>query len=226
MRRQQRLYYPIGMVLLLLMLLPGCRGERTEIATDGSTTVAGTEGMPPGQAPTTAAPQAAPPQPPDLRLEVNLAKRDLYVYRNGEQIDTHKVAVGSKEWPTPTGEWTISQVVWNPEWIPPDESWAEDREPKEPGDPDNPLGRVQLVYNLPNSIHGTNQPDSIGKAVSHGSIRVTNDVGIKLARQVMESGGAGRDEAWYQKVGEKRSQKEVVAIPNPVPISVVQGSRE
>jgi lipoprotein-anchoring transpeptidase ErfK/SrfK len=225
MKHQQK-PFSIGIVLLLVMLFPGCRAERTDVSTGGSTTVAGTEGIPPAQAPSTTAAQAAPQQPPDLRLEVNLAERELYVYRNGERIDTHGVAVGSKEWPTPTGEWTISQVVWNPEWIPPDESWAEDREPKKPGEKDNPLGRAQLVYALPNSIHGTNAPDSIGKAVSHGSIRVTNEVAIELARQVMESGGAGKDEAWYQRARENRSEKQIVAIPNPVPISVVEGKRE
>jgi lipoprotein-anchoring transpeptidase ErfK/SrfK len=225
MRRQQTIY-AIGMAFLLSVLLGGCRAERTDIATDGSTTVVGTEGLPPAPAPTTTTPQVVQQPPPDLRLEVNLAERELYVYRNGERIDTHKVAVGSKEWPTPTGEWTISQVVWNPEWIPPDQSWAEEREPKKPGEPDNTLGRVQLVYNLPNSIHGTNAPDSIGKAVSHGSIRVTNEVGTKLARQVMESGGANRDEAWIEKTRENRTEKQVVAIPNPIPISVVPGKSE
>jgi lipoprotein-anchoring transpeptidase ErfK/SrfK len=226
MLRKQTLY-PIGMMVLLGLLLGGCRAERTDIATGGTTTVVGTEGLSPTQAPTSTATQTVPQQPPpDLRLEVNLAERELYVYRNGERIDTHRVAVGSKEWPTPTGEWTISQVVWNPEWIPPDQSWAEEREPKKPGDPDNPLGRVQLVYSLPNSIHGTNAPDSIGKAVSHGSIRVTNEVGTKLARQVMESGGANRDEAWIERTRENRSEKQVVAIPNPIPISVVPGKSE
>ncbi|HEX7705178.1 MAG TPA: L,D-transpeptidase family protein [Thermoanaerobaculia bacterium] len=226
MSRQQTLY-SIGMMFLLGMLLGGCRAERTDISTDGSTTVVDTGGLPSTQPPTATATQTVPQQqPPDLRLEVNLAQRELYVYRSGERIDTHKVAVGSKEWPTPTGEWTISQVVWNPEWIPPNESWAEDEEPKQPGDPDNPLGRVQLVYQLPNSIHGTNAPDSVGKAVSHGSIRVTNEVGTKLGRQVMESGGASRDEAWFERARANRTEKQVVEIPNPVPISVVPGKSE
>jgi lipoprotein-anchoring transpeptidase ErfK/SrfK len=227
MRRQQTLY-SIVMVLFLVPVLTGCRAEREDTSTERSrTVVVGTQGEPLGDAPTAAAPpMTVPQQPPDLRLEVNLGQRELYVYREGARVDTHKVAVGSTEWPTPTGEWTISQVVWNPEWIPPDESWAEDKEPKKPGESDNPLGRAQLVYNLPNSIHGTNEPGSIGKAVSHGSIRVTNDVATKLAREVMESGGAGKDEAWYERVRENRSEKQVVAIPNPVPIRVVQGGSD
>ena len=69
-----------------------------------------------------------------------------------------------------------------------------EEEVAEPGDPENPLGRAQLVYSPPNTIHGTNAPESVGQAVSHGSIRVTNEVAMELAREVMEAGGAGRDE--------------------------------
>lgn len=158
--------------------------------------------------------------PPDLRLEVDLDARELYVHRGGERVETHPVAVGSEEWPTPTGEWTIGQVVWNPRWIPPEEEWAEDEEVKEPGDPENPLGRAQLVYSPPNTVHGTNDESSLGQAVSHGSLRVSNQVAMDLARQVMEAGGAGKDEEWYRTARENRSERRLVNIPNPVPIRV------
>jgi lipoprotein-anchoring transpeptidase ErfK/SrfK len=161
-----------------------------------------------------------PPPPPELRLEVDVSARELRVYRNDEQVATHPVAVGTEEWPTRTGEWQIGQVVWNPRWVPPEEEWAEDEEEVEPGDPDNPLGRAQLVYDAPRSIHGTNQPETVGTAASHGSIRVTNDVAVELARMVMEAGGAGRDEAFYQRVRDNRSERVDVPIPNPIPIRV------
>jgi lipoprotein-anchoring transpeptidase ErfK/SrfK len=159
----------------------------------------------------------------DMRIEVNLARRELTVYRGGQPAATHPVAVGSSEWPTPTGEWSIGQVVFNPRWVPPDEEWARDEETKEPGDPDNPLGHAQLVYDAPNSIHGTNEPESLGQAVSHGSIRVSNDVAMQLARQVMEAGGAQRDENFFQQVRSDRSRRYDVSIPRPVPIRVVGG---
>jgi lipoprotein-anchoring transpeptidase ErfK/SrfK len=178
----------------------------------------GTATAPPPQ--TMAPPPVAPTPSAEMRIEVDVNSRELHVYRNEQRSATHRVAVGSSEWPTRTGEWTISQVVWNPEWIPPDESWAEERERKDPGAPDNPLGRAQLVYDAPRSIHGTNDPSSIGKAVSHGSIRVTNDVATQLARQVMEAGGARREEDWYRRARENRREKQVVDLPNPVPIRV------
>jgi lipoprotein-anchoring transpeptidase ErfK/SrfK len=169
----------------------------------------------------TAAPAVVPATAASsLRIEVDLAARQLYVVQDGNRTASHPVAVGSERWPTQTGEWTIKQVVFNPEWVPPDESWAEEREPRKPGDPRNPLGRIQLVYDPPRSIHGTNQPTSIGKAVSHGSIRVTNEVGEQLAREIMDAAGANKDEAWINRAKANRSEKHVVDLARPVPIRV------
>jgi lipoprotein-anchoring transpeptidase ErfK/SrfK len=190
---------------------------------DGGADRVAVESTPPQPIPDTQAVQTqAPPAPPvdDMRLEVVISERQLHVYRNGQVVESHPVAVGSSEWPTPTGEWSVGQVVWNPRWIPPAESWAEDEEVSEPGDPDNPLGRAQLVYRAPNSVHGTNDPSSLGQAVSHGSIRVSNEVAMNLARQVMEAGGASRDEAWYRSARENRTERHDVSIPSPVPIVV------
>jgi lipoprotein-anchoring transpeptidase ErfK/SrfK len=200
------------------LALGGCRADdRADQDTDLQTDIQPMpdQQMQPGQPGQTGQVQG------DMRIEVDLDARQLYVYRGGQRVESHPVAVGSAEWPTPTGEWTIGQVVFNPEWIPPDQEWAEDRERKDPGDPDNPLGHAQLVYAAPNSIHGTNAPESLGQAVSHGSIRVSNDVAVRLARQVMEAGGATRDESFFQRVEQDRSRRESVNIPNPVPIRVV-----
>jgi lipoprotein-anchoring transpeptidase ErfK/SrfK len=155
-----------------------------------------------------------------MRIEVDLDARELHVIRGGQRVATHPVAVGSEEWPTPTGEWRIGQVILNPRWVPPDQEWAEDEDTKEPGDPENPLGRAQLVYDAPNSIHGTNEPQSLGQAVSHGSIRVSNEVAVQLARQVLEAGGAPRDESFFRQAEQNRSQRQEVSVPNPVPIRV------
>jgi lipoprotein-anchoring transpeptidase ErfK/SrfK len=155
------------------------------------------------------------------RIEVDLAARQLYVYDGDKRVGSYRVGVGSKEWPTQTGEWSITQVVWNPEWIPPkDESWAEQKEPKKPGEPDNPLGRAQLIYDPPRTIHGTNEPQSIGKALSHGSIRLSNADVTKLARQLMEVTGVEKDDAWYRQVQQNRTEKAVIDLPQRVAIRV------
>lgn len=155
------------------------------------------------------------------RIEVDLAARQLYVYDGDKRVGSYRVAVGSKEWPTQSGEWSITQVVWNPEWNPPkDESWAEQKDPKKPGAPDNPLGRAQLIYDPPRTIHGTNEPQSIGKAVSHGSIRLSNADVTRLARQLMEVTGVQKGDAFFRQVQQNRTEKVVVDLPQRVAIRV------
>lgn len=201
-------------LLAVSILASGCAFE-SDSKTDNAETQPQTQ---------TTTPPAPAPQPPDISLEVNLAERQVHVHKGGQIIASHPVAVGSAEWPTPTGEWTIGQVIFNPRWTPPkDESWAEDEKVAEPGAPDNPLGQVQLVYSPPNSIHGTNEPSSLGKAVSHGSIRISNEDGIALAKLVMASGGAPKDDSWVQSALANKTEREEVVIPNPVPIRVVSG---
>jgi lipoprotein-anchoring transpeptidase ErfK/SrfK len=181
-----------------------------------------------GTVPAASAQPAPPAMPtaPDMQIEVDLGARELRVMKGGQVVATHPVAVGSKDWPTPTGEWTIGQVVFNPRWVPPkDESWAKDEKIAEPGAPDNPLGRAQLVYSPPNTIHGTTDTQSLGKAASHGSIRVANDVVVQLARQVMEAGGAQKDEAFFQQVQSNAKERVDVDIPNPIPIRIVEGAQ-
>jgi lipoprotein-anchoring transpeptidase ErfK/SrfK len=155
------------------------------------------------------------------RIEVDLGAKQLTVFDGDRPVGSYRVAVGSKQWPTQTGEWSITQVVWNPEWIPPkDEAWAESKYPRKPGASDNPLGSAQLVYDPPRTVHGTNEPQSIGKAVSHGSIRLSNADVVKVARQLMDVTGVKKDDAWYQRVQQNRTEKVPVSLPQRVPIRV------
>jgi L,D-transpeptidase ErfK/SrfK len=164
---------------------------------------------------------ASAPQPAStMRIEVDLGARKLYLYEGGNRVETHSVAVGSAKWPTQTGAWTIRQVIFNPEWIPPDETWAEERLPRKSGAADNPLGRAQLVYDPPRTIHGTNQPSSIGTNTSHGSIRMNNAEIVALAKRIMAANGAPKDSAWFTRAARQRTEKQVVDLPTPVPIRV------
>jgi L,D-transpeptidase ErfK/SrfK len=212
---QRAFFRTIGLTLAASSLLVvGCdKSETSEGQLD-------TAAQATGKAASGSTADASAPATADMRIEVDLSARQLHVIRGGERVASHAVAVGSDRWPTEKGEWTIKQVVFNPDWVPPDESWAEEREPRESGDPKNPLGRAQLVYDAPRSIHGTNQPSSIGKPVSHGSIRLPNQVIVELAKQVMEAGGAGKDDVWFRQAQQNRRQKRVVDLPRPVPIRV------
>jgi lipoprotein-anchoring transpeptidase ErfK/SrfK len=166
------------------------------------------------------------PDRDDLRIEVDVAARQLHVYRDDRRAGTHPIAVGTDEWPTRTGEFTIDEVVLNPRWVPPDEEWAEDEDELEPGDPENPLGAAQLVYDRPRSIHGTNEPESIGQAASHGSIRMHDDDIIELARQVMEAAGVDDVEQRISRARRDRDRSETIRLSRGIPITVTDGPRD
>jgi hypothetical protein len=92
------------------------------------------------------------------------------------------VAIGRPGWETPTGEFTITVKAKNPTWFPPE--WAVEEEPVPPG-PDNPLGdRWMGLSEKGYGIHATNAPSSIGRAASHGCIRMYPEHARDLYNQV------------------------------------------
>lgn len=98
---------------------------------------------------------------------VSLVDRKLAVIDNGVVIATFQVAVGAKFSPSPTGEFTIISRVSNPTYY--------HRGTVIPTGKDNPVGTRWVGLNLKGyGIHGTNAPGSIGRAASHGCIRLRN----------------------------------------------------
>jgi lipoprotein-anchoring transpeptidase ErfK/SrfK len=99
-----------------------------------------------------------------------------YVLGQGRAI-RYGVGVG-REGFTWSGTQTISRKAEWPDWHPPAEMIA--RQPYLPrfmaGGPGNPLGaRAMYLGSSDYRIHGTNDPSTIGKFVSSGCIRLTNE---------------------------------------------------
>ena len=99
-----------------------------------------------------------------------------YVLGQGRAI-RYGVGVG-REGFTWSGVQTISRKAEWPDWFPPAEMIA--RQPYLPrfvaGGPGNPLGaRAMYLGSSQYRIHGTNDPSTIGKFVSSGCIRLTNE---------------------------------------------------
>lgn len=159
----------------------------------------------------------------NLRFLVDISDRELRVLNGNQVTATHPVAVGTEEWPTPTGKFAFHQVDLNPEWVPPrDESWAEKEETKAPGAADNPLGTVRLVYRMPNTVHGTFDLDSLGKAESHGSIRVANATAVQLAQLLLKAGGKWDGDPWFAQMVQNRTREFEIPLERRIPIEVVE----
>jgi lipoprotein-anchoring transpeptidase ErfK/SrfK len=103
------------------------------------------------------------------RVVVDVRAKRLTLYRAGRPVLRTTVAVGSPQTPTPLGHYYVDQRL-------------------VPTDPSGPYGPAAIGISAysnvltgwtqggPIAIHGTNEPWSIGHAVSNGCIRVHNDV--------------------------------------------------
>ncbi|MEK9285499.1 MULTISPECIES: L,D-transpeptidase [unclassified Bradyrhizobium] len=101
----------------------------------------------------------------------------LYFVLNDRQAMRYGIGVG-REGFTWSGEQTVARKAEWPDWHPPVEMVS--RQPYLPrfmaGGPTNPLGaRAMYLGETEYRIHGTNNPDTIGKRVSSGCIRLTNE---------------------------------------------------
>ena len=106
------------------------------------------------------------------KIVVIQSKFVLNLYIDGKLFKQYPVAVGMPAYPTPTGDFVVTERIENPTWTPPNSPWAAGLEPVPPG-ANNPLGTrwigtsASLV-----GIHGTPSDSSIGTAASHGCIRM------------------------------------------------------
>jgi lipoprotein-anchoring transpeptidase ErfK/SrfK len=103
------------------------------------------------------------------RIEVDLSRRRITLYRDGRAVLSTTTAIGSSLTPTPTGRYYVNQRL-------------------VPADASGPFGPGAIGISAfspvltgwaqggPIAIHGTNQPWTIGRALSNGCLRVRNDV--------------------------------------------------
>ncbi|CAJ58785.1 MULTISPECIES: L,D-transpeptidase [Frankia] len=113
-----------------------------------------------------------------FRLVVSRGHHLLQVFSDGKQIAQEPVAIGTTDTPTPGGRFYLMELL----------------RPRNPNGPYGPYafglngfstslssfdGRKPVI-----GLHGTNEPKMIGKDVSHGCIRLSNDAITRLAQTV------------------------------------------
>ena len=95
---------------------------------------------------------------------VSRTNRQLYLLQNGNVIKNYLVGLGKILTATPTGTFKIINKVPNP---------------------GGPFGAMWMGLSKPHyGIHGTNDPQSIGKLVSKGCIRMHNRDVLELSKIV------------------------------------------
>ena len=98
-------------------------------------------------------------------IVVSLEDHKLALVEDGKVKKIYPVAVGKPSTPSPVGTFMIERRVMNP-------TYSHDGRTVPPG-PNNPVGTRWMGLSVRGyGIHGTNAPGSIGKAASHGCIRM------------------------------------------------------
>ncbi|MCB8816779.1 L,D-transpeptidase [Desulfosporosinus shakirovi] len=104
---------------------------------------------------------------PNRQIVIYTASRLLELYEGTQRICSYPVAVGKGSTPTPPGHYTIATKI------------------EYPG---GAFGSRWLGLSIPHyGIHGTNNPSSIGQAISKGCIRMHNH-DVEYLYQIVEIG--------------------------------------
>ncbi len=99
-----------------------------------------------------------------LSIQISLGQRRLALLRGGVEAAHYPVAVGKPATPTPAGSWNVLNKAFNPGGV---------------------FGTRWMAFTRRgHGIHGTNQPQSIGHAVSNGCVRMYNADVESLFEQV------------------------------------------
>ncbi|QZH76754.1 MAG: murein L,D-transpeptidase [Erythrobacter sp.] len=129
-------------------------------------------------------------QPDVARIVVDESEGWLKGYDADDKlVAMFTVTTGSQNDPLPIGEWAVNGVGYNPTfayqpelfWDVPD---SEDEQMLPPG-PNGPVGVVWIDLTKEHyGIHGTPEPQTIGRTQSHGCVRLTNWDAARLAGMV------------------------------------------
>ena len=119
-------------------------------------------------------------------IVVSTSERRLYLVQGDGTAIQYGVGVGRPGF-TWGGNMSITRKAEWPDWTPPPQMLK--RRPDLPrhmkGGPDNPLGaRALYLGSSLYRIHGSNEPETIGQAVSSGCIRMTNNDVVDLYSRV------------------------------------------
>jgi lipoprotein-anchoring transpeptidase ErfK/SrfK len=125
-------------------------------------------------------------------IEINLSEQIIRVIdRDRKLVGLFHCSIAASRAKRPTGQTRITRIVLNPEYTFRPQMWPEvtekvDRPLRIPPGPRNPVGRCWIALSLPGyGIHGTPNPELIGKTGSHGCFRMTNWDALRLSRMVL-----------------------------------------
>ncbi len=153
---------------------------------------------------------------PRIRLEVNLPAFELALYRGNQLLRRFRIGIGVKKWPVPPGMRVFQQIVWNPEWSPPDSPWATPSLIRRLRAQGEVLGRMKIPLGGDILIHGTSRTSDLGRLVSHGCLRMWNRDIRQLGQMLITETGVEASPAMIRRAQRNHRFSYGVELPKPV----------
>jgi len=134
-------------------------------------------------------PNSEPEAGAKTSVKVDVKTNMLGVFEGDKIIAAYPVTVGSTQTATPIGEWKVRGVAKLPTFRYDERMLKRGERSKNfhllPPGPNSPVGVIWIALNKRGiGIHGTDDPNTIGQAVSHGCIRLANWDVVRLAGRV------------------------------------------
>lgn len=127
--------------------------------------------------------------PTSVSVKVDTKTNMLSVYDAEQLVAAYPVTVGSERTSTPVGDWKVRGVAKMPNFRY-DKAMLNKGERSSnfhllPPGPNNPVGVIWIQLNEKGiGLHGTSDPDAIGRNASHGCVRLANWDVVRLAAKV------------------------------------------
>jgi lipoprotein-anchoring transpeptidase ErfK/SrfK len=123
------------------------------------------------------------------RLEIDLGEKTVRAFDGDMIVALFHCSIARDAAKRPSGEARITAVTNNPAYSFDPAMWPEVKDVKQklqiPPGPRNPVGLCWMALSLPGyGIHGTPNPEMIGKTGSHGCFRLTNWDAVRLGKMV------------------------------------------
>jgi lipoprotein-anchoring transpeptidase ErfK/SrfK len=127
--------------------------------------------------------------PRNVSIKIDTKTKMLNVFDAGKLIAAYPVTVGSQQTASPIGDWKVMRITKMPTFRYDKEMLQHGKRSGNfyalPPGPRDPVGVVWIALNKKGiGIHGTDKPDSIGRAASHGCIRLANWDVVRLATKI------------------------------------------
>jgi lipoprotein-anchoring transpeptidase ErfK/SrfK len=128
-------------------------------------------------------------EPPTVSLYVNTKEKMLEVHAGEQLVAAFPVTLGSQQTESPIGQWTVKGIAklpqfrYDPKMLEEGERSSDSR--LLPPGPNNPVGVIWIELDKKGiGIHGSSDPDLIGRNASHGCIRLANWDVAKVAEMI------------------------------------------